>query len=65
MPAPIDQMDFHPDDPTKWLWKKLLRRGPVNFIAPKKTKAQRREISIKLQEYYAEHEHPRKGQPFQ
>lgn len=60
MVAPLDKDGFHPEDPTKWLWKKLLRSRPLVDGRPPKTKAQKRQIAIRVQEYYVDHLHPRK-----
>lgn len=64
MPTPLDENGFHPEDPTVWLWKKLLRSKPVRMLRAPQTKAQKRSVAIKLQEYYSERQHPRKGKPF-
>lgn len=55
---------FHPDDPTKWLWKRLLRLRPVKDGRPPKTKSDKKRIAQRVREYYIEHGHPRKGKPF-
>lgn len=65
MSAPLDDDGFHKDDPTKWLWKRLLRHKPAYEGRKKKTKAERNRIAAGLRNYYIEHEHPRKGKPFQ
>lgn len=64
MAAPLDEDGFHPDDPTKWLWKKLLRHKPAHDGRKRKTKSQRKGIAQSLRNYYVEHPHPRKGKPF-
>lgn len=64
MAAPLDEEGFHPEDPTKPLWKKLLRSKPIVDGRPAKTKSQKRAIAIRVQEYYSERPHPRKGKPF-
>lgn len=52
---------FHPEDPTVWLWKKLLRNKPVPYTKERVTRAQKKELARKLRTYYLEHQHPRKG----
>ncbi len=64
MTAHLDADGFHPDDPTKRLWKRLLRRKPIPHNRAELTKPGKRELATKLQMYYLEHGHPRKGKPF-
>lgn len=64
MPAPLDKDGFHPEDPTKWLWKKLLRHKPAYEGRKPKSKSQRNRIGKTVRNYYLEHQHPRKGKPF-
>lgn len=64
MPAPLDDDGFHPDDPTRWLWKRLLRHKPAYEGRKKKTKTERNRIGKAVRNYYLDHPHPRKGKPF-
>lgn len=64
MPDPVDADGFHPQDPTKWLWKLLLRSNPIVDGRKPKTKEQKRQIALRVQNYYADRPHPRKGEPF-
>ncbi len=64
MRSPLGDDGFHPEDPTKWLWKKLLRSKPIIMRRAPKSKAEKRSLAIKLQEYYTDRPHPRKGKPF-
>ncbi len=63
MVPPVDKDGFHPEDPTKWLWKKLLRSRPLIDGRPPKTKAQKKQIAVRVQTYYTEHLHPRRDKP--
>lgn len=64
MPNPLDPDGFHPEDPTKWLWKKLLRSKPLVDGRKPKTKEQKKAIALRVQNYFSEHKHPRTGRPF-
>ena len=64
MSAPLDEDGFHPDDPTKWLWKRLLRHKPAYEGRKRKTKSERNRIGKTARNYWLEHPHPRKGKPF-
>jgi hypothetical protein len=62
--APLDD-SFHPDDPTKWLWLKLLRHRPLpNKSTNPKTKKEKNQIAQAVRQYYVDRVHPRKGKPF-
>lgn len=52
-------VEFRDDDPTVWLWRKLLRRKPEGMTKPRRTREQQKELARKLRTYYVEHQHPR------
>jgi hypothetical protein len=62
--ASLTPKNFHPDDPTTDLWLRLLRARPPKESYKPRTAAEKRQVSIRLQSYYAEHGHPRQGLPF-
>lgn len=61
MSSSLENNRFNTEDPTVWLWKKLLRSKSLSYTKPKLSKADKKAISVKLQTYYSEHSHPRKG----
>lgn len=63
MAGPDDDM-FDPREPNKELWKRLLMNYPGKGTGRKKSKKEKREIALRMQNYYLDHAHPRKGKPF-
>lgn len=59
--ASLDDSEFHPDDPTVGLWKRLLRRYPGKGTYRPRTAVEKRNAAVAVQQYYTEHEHPRQG----
>lgn len=57
--ATLNEDNFHPDDPTVDLWRRLLRMKPPAYKA--RTPAERRKAAISVQNYYLAHRHPRQG----